>query len=150
MANEIFFNGAKADLVQAIYDWATVADARIKLLLLSVTGAEASSPGTDTVAAILAGLATECSGASYARKNLPAAGRSVTEDDGNNRIQLEAADIVWTAADFQDVVAYVVYYDSTGTDADATNWPIAYGEQAAQPNGGDLTLSFPNGVARHT
>lgn len=150
MANELFYNGAKADLAQAVFDWATVADARIRCLLLATTAAEATNPDTDTITALLAGSAVECSGTGYTRKDLPAAGRSVTEDDANDRAQLEAADITWTAADFTDVVAYVIYYDSTGTDADATNWPIAYGEQSAQPNGGDLTLSFPNGVARHS
>lgn len=150
MANEVFYNGAKADLATATYDWATIADNRIRLLLLNVTDATAQNPDTDDIAALLAGSAAECSGTGYTRKDLPAAGRSVTEDDTNDRAQLEAADITWTGADFNAVVAYVIYYDSTGTDADATNWPIAYGEQSAAPNGGDLTLSFPNGVARHT
>ena len=150
MANEIFYNGAKFDLATALFDWATVADARIRVMLLTVTGAVAQNPDTDDIAALLAGAETECSGTGYSRKDLPAAGRSVTEDDTNDRVQLEAADVVYSGADFNDVVAYVVYYDSVGTDTDATNFPIAYGEQAAEPNGGDLTLAFPNGVARHT
>ncbi len=150
MANETFFNGAKFDLATAVFDWATVADARIRLLLLTTSAAEVINPDTDTITALLAGAAVECSGTGYTRKDLLASGRSVTEDDTNDRVQLEAADITWTGADFTDVAAYVVYYDSTGGDGDGTNWPVASGEQVAEPNGGDLTISFPNGVARHT
>jgi hypothetical protein len=150
MANETFYNRTKKDLAEAVYDWSTVADARIRLLLLDVVPAGVFDPDVDDVAELLAvATASECSGTGYVRKDVPAAGRSVTLDDGFDRIQLEAADIVWSGADFTDVVGWLMYYDSTGTDADATNWPIAYGGSAAEPNGAALTLSFPNGVARH-
>lgn len=148
MANEVFFTQGRYELASAGFDWETVADARIRVLLLTVaTGA--GNPDHDTVTAAIAS-ATECSGTGYVRKDVPASGRSITVDDTNNRIQLEADDITWTGADFTDVAAWLMYYDSTGTDSDATNIPIAYGELVAEPNGGPLTLGFPNGVARHS
>ncbi|OLZ72558.1 hypothetical protein AVW11_03970 [Streptomyces amritsarensis] len=93
----------------------------------------------DTLAALLAGASNEQ--ASMGRKTL--ASVTVTVDDADERVEIDAADIVWTAAAGNPVSAIVVCYDpdtTGGTDADLV--PLGKFDFVVTPDGSDITATI--------
>lgn len=90
-----------------------------------------------------ADLATLLAGASNEQTTMgrkTAASVTVTVDNTNDRVDIDMADITWTAASGNAVGALVVCYDpdtTGGTDTDLI--PISKHDFVVTPNGGDIT-----------
>jgi hypothetical protein len=93
----------------------------------------------DNLSVLLAAANNEQS--TMGRKTL--ASVTVTVDDTNNRTDVDAADIVWTAASGNAVSALVICYDGDTTGgADTALVPLVKLDFAATPAGGDITFAF--------
>lgn len=71
---------------------------------------------------------------------------TVTVDDTNDRVDIDAADVVWTAASGNATGKLVICYDpdtTGGTDTDLV--PLVALDFAATPAGGDITAQFATG-----
>jgi hypothetical protein len=90
----------------------------------------------DNLSDLLAGASNEQT--TIGRKT--AASVTVTVDDTNDRVDIDMADITWTAATGNALGALVVCYDpdtTGGTDTDLV--PISKHDFVVTPNGGDIT-----------
>lgn len=93
----------------------------------------------DNLAVLLAGASNEQT--TMGRKTL--AGVVATVDDTNDRVDVDATDVIWTAATGNPVSALVICYDpdtTTGTDSDLI--PLTKHDFVATPGGGDITAQF--------
>lgn len=84
----------------------------------------------------------EPAGGWYSRKNLSRT--NAAEDDTNNRVNLDAADVTWTAATAGTNVYGAFYYDATTDTNDTTRilmGVILFGS-VVPTNGSDLTLTI--------
>jgi len=95
----------------------------------------------DTVAGLLA-IATEATFTDYARKNLSRS--AAAEDDGNDRVNMDAADVVWTAAGgASNNTLYGAFFFKTGaSDADRQLISVDWFASPITTNGGDLTYAI--------
>jgi hypothetical protein len=92
----------------------------------------------DTVSALLAAATNEQS--TMGRKTL--ASVTVTVDDTNDRVALDAADITWTAATGNAISDILICYDpDTGTGTDADLIPLSWHDFSATPDGTDITAT---------
>jgi hypothetical protein len=112
------------------------------LVPLETTGLESDAllKDYDTLSALLAGASNEQT--TMGRKTL--ASVTVTVDDTNDRVDVDCADVTWTAATGNAVSAVVVCYDpdtTTGTDADLI--PLTKHDWSFTPAGADQTLQVP-------
>ena len=73
------------------------------------------------------------------------ASKTVTQDDTNDGMDFDAADLTWTALTQSAAIKYAILYKSTGTAS--TSGLIAYltFETAQEPNGSDFILSWNAG-----
>ncbi len=114
--------------------------ATLKLLVLKAAGADATLKRLDTVAAVLAeGSTTEADFTDYARKTL--ASVTVTVDDAGDAVEVDAADVVFTAAGGatnNTATDVVIYEDVDGTDANAI--PLVQLDAGFTTDGNDVTL----------
>jgi len=79
----------------------------------------------------------------YAREVMT--GEVITLDDTNDRVLLDADDVVWTAlgpAAGGPVVSAGIIFRNTGADATSPLWVYADGADT-QVNGGDFTYAWP-------
>lgn len=106
---ETVYNRYKSALADGAEDWPN-GDYRSLLL----TGTLTIEPDDDTVADLLANN-TEASDASYSRQSLGT--KTNTEDDTNDRANLDAATIDFGALDNETPTAIVIYRHVDGTDA---------------------------------
>ncbi|MFI8299992.1 hypothetical protein ACIGCZ_29110 [Streptomyces nigra] len=93
----------------------------------------------DTLDAVLAGASNEQT--TMGRKTL--ASVTATVDDTNDRVNIDAADVTWTAATGNAIGAVVICYDpdtTTGTDADLI--PLTKHDVTMTPDGSDFTLTI--------
>ncbi|MFE9921563.1 hypothetical protein ACFYQA_08270 [Streptomyces sp. NPDC005774] len=93
----------------------------------------------DDLQALLAGASNEQTG--MGRK--PLTGVTATVDDTNDRVNLDAADVTWTAATGAPIGAVVICYDpdtTGGTDADLI--PLTKHDVSMTPDGSDFTLTI--------
>jgi hypothetical protein len=91
----------------------------------------------DTLAAVLAGATNE---ATVGRRTLTNV--TVTVDDGNDRVALDADDVVWTTPTGNPVGGVLICYDpdtTSGTDADLV--PLSKHDLSWTPDGIDFTLT---------
>ena len=101
------------------------ANAALVVIAINTTATDATLKDLDTVAAVLAdGNTAEVTNTSYARKVLDQAGGvTVTTDDGNDRVDGDTGDLVWTVDNDgspNDWTDLLFAYDSDttgGTDA---------------------------------
>jgi hypothetical protein len=95
-----------------------------------------------TLSALLAGASDEADFTNYVRKNITSA--TITQDDTNNRVDVDVADQTWTAAGgaSNNPVSKVIWcFDpdtTTGTDADLV--PLSHHDFVFTPDGSDVTL----------
>jgi hypothetical protein len=108
---------------------------------IETTGIETAATMLDyaDVAALLAGTSNEQT--TMGRKTM--ASLVVTVDNTNNRTDVDAADITWTAATGNAISAVELAFDydtTAGTDANIV--PCVLLDAVATPAGGDITLQF--------
>ena len=138
MAN-IVFNRALG--MVAYYAGLPAANDGLVLIALESSGLEADAVlrDKDDFAAVVAGTTNEQT--TVTRKAL--ASVTVTVDDTNDRVALDAADVTWTAPTGNAVGAVVICYDpdtTTGTDADLI--PLTKHDLTWTPDGNNFTLSI--------
>ena len=93
----------------------------------------------DTLADVVSGTTNEQT--TIGRKTLTSV--TVTVNDTNDRVEVDAADVTWTSPTGSAVGAMVVCYDpdsTGGTDADLI--PIVKADIAWTPDGNNFTLSI--------
>ncbi|MBZ6250569.1 hypothetical protein KVH27_19575 [Streptomyces olivaceus] len=138
MAN-IVFNVALGRL--AHYASLPATNDALIMVPLEATGLvdDATMRDYDTLDAILTGASNEQT--TMTRKTLT--GVTVTVDDANDRVNLDAGDVTWTAAGGNAVGAVVICYDpdtTGGTDADLI--PLTKHDVTMTPDGSDFTLTI--------
>ncbi|GAA2108061.1 hypothetical protein [Streptomyces synnematoformans] len=110
------------------------------MIPLEASGLEADSVlrDADTFAAVVAGTTTEQTTAG--RKALTDV--TVTVNDTDNRVDIDCADVTWTAPTGNPVGAVVICYDpdtTAGTDSDLV--PLTKHDTVWTPDGNDFTLT---------
>lgn len=136
---ETVSNEYKAGLANGNEDWVN-GDYRVLLLTGSVT----IDPDHAFVAGVLA-VNTEASDASYGRVAL--ASKTVTQDDTNDRANLDAATADFTTLDNETPTAMVVFRQVTN-DSDSPWVSIHDTNFGTAANGAGYTVEFPNDVIR--
>jgi hypothetical protein len=122
---------------------AALPDANDALILvpLEATGlvADSAMRDYDNLSLLLAGASNEQT--TVGRKTL--ASVTVTVNDTDDRVDIDAADVVWTAPTGTAVGAVVICYDpdtTGGTDADLI--PLTKHDVTWTPDGNDFTLTI--------
>jgi hypothetical protein len=144
MANGVF-NIAKGRT--AYYATLPGANDALIVVLLKASGLEADDTlnNYDTLAALLAAANDEGDFTNYTRKTLGSV--TVTVDDTNNRADVDAADITYTAAggaSNNSIAKAIVCYDpdtTGGTDADII--PLTYHDMVFTTDGTDQQITIP-------
>lgn len=136
--SNITFNVALGRL--AYYAGLPAANDGLVLVLLESAGlvADSTMRDYDTLADLLAGASNEQTTAG--RKSL--ASVSVTVNDTNDRVDIDAADVTWTSPTGSAVGAAVICYDpdtTGGTDADLV--PLTKHDLSWTPDGNNFTLT---------
>jgi hypothetical protein len=136
------FNIAKGKL--AYYATLPATNDALIVVLLKSTGlvSDATMIDYDDLAAVLAGASDEADFANYARKT--GASVTVTVDDTNDRVDIDLADITWTAATTgQSVGKLLICYDSDTTGGtDSGIIPLTYHDFTATTDGNDLVATI--------
>ena len=130
------FNIAKGKV--AYYAGLPATNDAIIAIPLETSGLEsdATLQDYDNVSALLAGATNEQS--TMGRKT--AASVTVTVDDTNNRVDVDCADITWTAATGNAVSRLLFCYDPDTTGGSDTDLiPLVVDDFVATPAGGDIT-----------
>ena len=138
----IVFNIAKGKV--AYYATLPAANDALILIPLETTGIETDAvlEDKDDFAAVVSGATNEQT--TMGRKTL--ASVTSTVNDTNDWVEVDAADVTWTAATGNNVSAVVVCYDpdtTAGTDADLV--PLVKLDFDVIPDGSDLVLQFAAG-----
>lgn len=142
MAN-IVFNVALGRL--AYYASLPAANDALTMVPLEASGLETDAVlrDKDDLAAVVAGTTNEQT--TVGRKTL--ASVTVTVDDTNDRVNLDAADVTWTAPTGNAIGAVMICYDpdtTGGTDADLI--PLTKHDLAWTPDGNNFTLTIADFV----
>lgn len=138
MAN-IVFNVALGRV--SYYASLPAANDALILVPLEASGLEADAVlrDKDDLAAVVAGSTNEQT--TVGRKTL--SGVTVTVDDTNDRVAIDAADVTWSSPTGNAIGAVVICYDpdtTGGTDADLI--PLTKHDLAWTPDGNSFTLSI--------
>ncbi len=136
---DIVFNVSKGRL--AYYASLPATNDALKLVPIETSGivSDATMRDYTTLDAILAGASNEQT--TIGRKTL--ASVSVTVDQSNDRVDLDAADVTYTAATGNAISAVVVVYDpDTTSPVDANMIPLVKLDCVATPDGSDLLIQF--------
>lgn len=130
--------------------WDDAGATAIKCGLIKVTapaGADTAAEVADlnTVQDLLVtASATEADFTNYARKNFTRT--NAAEDDTNDRVNLDASDVVWTAAGgaTNNTVYGLFWYDATTDTNDTTRllMGVDWFASSVTTNGGDLTYAI--------
>jgi len=138
MADRVF-NIAKGKA--AYYATLPAANDALIVVLLKVAQADRTLEDHATLSALLAAANTEANFTNYARKT--AASVTVTPDNTNDRMDVDFADIVYTAAGGATnntlVKLVVCYDDDTTSGTDANLIPLTHHDFALTTDGTDLT-----------
>jgi hypothetical protein len=142
---DFVFNIAKGKI--AYYAGLPAANDALIAIPIEATGVEADATlrDYDTVSALLAAANNEQS--TMGRKTL--AGVTVTVDDANDRVDLDADDITWSGATGNAVSDVLICYDpdtTAGTDADLV--PLSWHDFSITPDGSDVVATITTAFAR--
>lgn len=135
---DFVFNIAKGKL--AYYAGLPAASDALIAIPIEASGVEsdATLKDYDTVSALLAAANNEQP--TMGRKTL--ASVTVTVDDTNDRVALDAADITWTGATGNAISDILICYDpDTGAGTDADLVPISWHDFSITPDGSDVTAT---------
>jgi hypothetical protein len=111
---------------------------------IEATGIEADETlkDYDNLSALLAGTSNEQT-SNMTRKTLASVTVTVSDTPGENWVNVDAADPVWTAATGNAIAALLVCYDGdTGAGTDANIVPLVKLDCAMTPDGSDFTAQF--------
>lgn len=139
-------NKGKMLLIQGQWDDAGASAIKIGLLKTSIgTGADTAAEVADlnTVTDLLAATGVvEAAFAGYVRKAMTRS--NATEDDTNDRANMDASDVVWTAAPTGETIVGFFSYDATVDTNDTTRLLLSVGWFASgvPTNGSDFTLTI--------
>lgn len=143
---DLIFNVAKGRI--AYYASLPAANDALKLVPIQTTGivSDATMRDYTDLASLLAGASDEQT--TMGRKTLT--GVTVTVDQSNDRVDLDAADVTYTAATGNAISAVVIVYDPDGTSpVDANMIPLVKLDCVISPDGSDVLLQFNSaGFAR--
>jgi hypothetical protein len=145
MANFVFniALGRVAAYVQNVED-GSPANSRLKVVPIETTGIETDATLRDhnDLAALLAAANNEQ--ATMGRKTLAAADLTITVDDSGEKVDIDSADIVWTAATGNAISALVLVYfpDGVTPGADSTGIPLTKHDFVVTPDGSDITAQI--------
>jgi hypothetical protein len=140
---ETVYNVAKAEFARADIDWES-ADIRSLLLRGTIT----QDPTNATLTDVFAETGNdELTDGSYARVALSS--KTVTQDDGNNRANIDATTVDYGALNNETPTA-ILFYLHVG--ADSANIPISIHSSGfgAAANGAGYTVTTPNDILRFT
>ena len=144
---DFVFNARKADF--GYYCGLPGANDALIVVPLEATGLEADATlmDYDDLAALLAGTSNEQT--TMGRKTITT-GVTVTIDDTNNRVDVDMADVTWTAATGNALGGLLICYDpDTTSGTDSTILPLTKHDFSTTPAGGDITAQFAvSGFAR--
>lgn len=142
---DFVFNVAKGRVHQLAknVDDGSPANSRLIAVPIETTGIEADDTlnNYDTLSALLAASNNEQS--TMGRKTITSADITITVDDTNNRVDVDIADLTWSAASGNAVSAIVICYDpdsTAGTDADLI--PLTKHDFSVTPDGSDITAQI--------
>ncbi len=140
-------NRGRLLLAQGRWDTAGVTLLRVGLLSVSQpVAADTAAKVADfnTVADLVDAGATICTATNYVAKNLSRS--NATEDDVNDRVNMDAADVVWTAlGGAVNNTLYGAYIYDAGTDTSNTTRLLMSVDWFVNPlptNGGDVTYAI--------
>lgn len=139
-------NRGKTLLLQGQWDDAGATAIKIGLLKTSIgTGADTAAEVADlnTVTDLLAATGVvEAAFAGYVRKSLTRT--NAAEDDTNDRVNLDAADVTWTAAPAGETIVGGFWYDATTDTTDTTRllMGVFWFASGVPTNGSDFTLTI--------
>lgn len=146
--SDIVFNIAKGQI--AYYAGLPASADALVMILLKTAASDATLKDLDTFAAVTGGTSVEADFTNYSRKTLGSV--TVTVDDTNDRVAIDAADVTYTSAGGATnntlAKAIVCYDGDTGAGTDANLVPLFGLDCVVTTDGTDLTLSFnATGVA---
>lgn len=132
------FNIAKGRVVY----YATLPAAADSLIVVPLETAGLVADATlidyDDLATLLAGASNEQT--TMGRKTLT--GIAITVDDTNERVDVDAADFVWTAATGNPISKLVICYKPDTASVDSAIIPLTYHAFVATPDGNDLNATI--------
>ncbi len=133
MANFVF-NIAKGKA--AYYAGLPAANDSLVIVPLETSGLETDAVliDKDSLADVLAGATNEQT--TMGRKT--ASGVTVTVDDANDRVDVDMADVTWSAATGNAVSKLVVCYKPDTASSDSDMIPLSAHDFVVTPNGGDI------------
>lgn len=137
--SNLVFNAAKGRV--GYYAGLPLTNDALIAVVVQSTGIASDAAMRDyaNLGAIFAGSSSEQT--TMGRKTLSAV--TVTVNNTDDRLEVDANDITWTAASGPAVGAVVICYDpdtTAGTDADLI--PLVKLDMVVTPSGGDITLVF--------
>lgn len=140
-------NRGKLLLLQGAWDDNGATTIRVGLCKVQGTAADTQAEVADLNTVndlIVTSGCTECDFTNYARKNLSRT--NAAEDDTNDRVNIDAADVVWTAAGgaTNNTILGAFFYDASTDTNDTTRLLISVDWFAAglPTNGGDVTYAI--------
>lgn len=145
---DFVFNIAKGRVAE-FYNRVKSNDPANSALIIVVIDANGDTDATmrdrDDLAALLGGTANEVTNTNYARKVLTDADlAALSIDDANDRIDLDIADLTWTAVAagtaWTDVL--VCYDPDTTGGTDSAIIPLTCHDFAVTPDGSDITAQI--------
>lgn len=148
MAN-VVFNIAKGRAGQYFQNVEDNSPAGCKLVIvpLEASGIEADATivDHDTLSALLAGTSNEQT--TMGRKDVAAAGITITVDDTNNLLKVEIVDQTWTAATGNAISDLLITYSPGAASADTLIIPLTMHDFSVTPDGSDIVADVGvNGV----
>lgn len=141
---DLVFNAVKGKV--SYYAGLPAANDALIIVLLKSTGIEADGvlKDYDDLAALLAAANDECDATNYVRKTLTAA--TITVDDTNDRVDIDIADLTWTAlggASNNTIAKLLVCYDPDTTGGtDSTVIPLTAHDFSVTTDGSDVTAQI--------
>jgi len=125
--------------------YSTLPAANDALIVIPIEASGVESDATirdyDDVATILAATTNEQT--TMGRKTITSV--TVTVDDTNDRVDVDIADITWTAATGNAISDLLIAYDpDTTSGTDSSLIPLTWHDFAVTPGGGDITATVAN------
>ena len=149
MANFVFniSKGRAGTMFQNVKD-NSPAGCKIVVVPIQTAGLEAAATAKDhdTLALFLAGTSDEQ--VTMGRKDVIAAGLTLTVDDTNDLLKVDMADQTWTGATGSAISGLVIAYSPGAASADSLIVPLTFHDFSVSPDGSDITANVDsaNGV----